>query len=662
MNQGEGGSSSLGVRVLTGLRRVVGTTFVDPFHEGRPQPRGWPRGLVAVGAGTLVLLVLLYLAAVLAEPLRSGLELSTSTVTRRTVPTATLPLLLVSLVWSLALLHAAAIRLVWYLKTLLLLVLASAVALQAASAFDRPALQALSVVTYAVVVLFVVVRGLRPYAWWELPVIATLLAVMVLAPLAAPGFPEQSGLDTRLAVVEGSYNSIAPLAFPALMVAGAAPAMVTVTAASAISSRRWPRAALIGLTVVVVVWRLGTSVNAIVSDPVESGPGSLLTAVVVWAAALVAVTAVMWPTRRQRTVEPGALSESWSGWLLPLAVGLWGFALLLTPLLVTRGLAGLFGLTWLEAGTNAVHQAFRVFNAPGNLRGAMTLVGAGLAVWLARRGRRTEAVLVASFAGLACYTFLITRPRTPILPPRTVEALTSVSAWVAVVVLVVLLLTRRLTERRLGGVLLALLAGGLYGIRDALDDPVSAVLGFAGLGAVLFGLVWQTLTGAAATRHGSRRLPQSTRVLAYLANSMLAVSSVAVSSLSREPIGTATPADLQSLGDDVLGTPLLLVAVLLGLWQAVRPERREPYRPPALQSPEAVAPGRGAAGWPPPVGQPAGAPQPPVYGGGGAGAPPPGGAGPGAWSGAGPGPGGLGPYGPGPRLPDSRPGPGAWEH
>ncbi len=94
---------------------------------------------------------------------------------------------------------------------------------------------------------------------------------------------------------------------------------------------------------------------------------------------------------------------------------------------------------------------------------------------------------------------------------------------------------------------------------------MSAILGYAGLGVALFGLIWQALTGAHFTREGSRRFPEPTRIFAYLANTLFAFAIVAFVAATRVQLGLAL-SDLDATGDSALGTPLLIAATVLGLW------------------------------------------------------------------------------------------------
>jgi hypothetical protein len=194
-----------------------------------------------------------------------------------------------------------------------------------------------------------------------------------------------------------------------------------------------------------------------------------------------------------------------------------------------------------------------------------TAFGIG-AILLARRGRGGEASLLAALC-----VVMVTGAIGTVLPPgilraRTPDAIAALTSWLAIVVLVFLFLARRLTRHRLVGLLTVLLVGGLYTYRGALDDPVSAIFGYAGLGMALFGLVWQAITGAGFTRKGTKRFPEPTRIFAYLANTLFAFAVVAFVSTTRVQVGGIALSDLEATGDQALGTPLLLAATVLGLW------------------------------------------------------------------------------------------------
>jgi hypothetical protein len=79
-------------------------------------------------------------------------------------------------------------------------------------------------------------------------------------------------------------------------------------------------------------------------------------------------------------------------------------------------------------------------------------------------------------------------------------------------------------------------------------------------------------SAAEVTWTGSARYPQSTRILLFLANILLATTGIAWVSLTH---GTGTAADLSSwafIGDNYLGAPLFYAGLLAGMWLTVRPE------------------------------------------------------------------------------------------
>ena len=112
----------------------------------------------------------------------------------------------------------------------------------------------------------------------------------------------------------------------------------------------------------------------------------------------------------------------------------------------------------------------------------------------------------------------------------------------------------------------------VYPHRAILDDPISALLGFSGIAAVLFGLIWRVLTEGDITQEGTPKWPVPARVLLFCASALFGVTSTAYTALSRG----SGPASLDITvyaegGDWLLGTPLFLTAVIGCLAIAVAP-------------------------------------------------------------------------------------------
>ena len=125
---------------------------------------------------------------------------------------------------------------------------------------------------------------------------------------------------------------------------------------------------------------------------------------------------------------------------------------------------------------------------------------------------------------------------------------------------VVLAASRRLTRRRVLALGIALGLALAYSVRSAFDAPFVALFGLGATAAVFLGVVWTTLTGASATNADSPRWPQPARVLLFLGNALLAMTTLAFLSVASIGALGVDVSDFASLGDDYLGSALLLSA------------------------------------------------------------------------------------------------------
>ena len=127
---------------------------------------------------------------------------------------------------------------------------------------------AVAAISYLAVVVIVFARRRAPYVWWEFPLVTTLVAISWLVVLLAPSVDTTLAVDLRLFSVESALESFSSVAMPALIAAGVAPALITVTAAEAIAARPMPRVLTILWILAVVVWRIVTTVQTVLVDPV----------------------------------------------------------------------------------------------------------------------------------------------------------------------------------------------------------------------------------------------------------------------------------------------------------------------------------------------------------------------------------------------------------
>jgi hypothetical protein len=114
--------------------------------------------------------------------------------------------------------------------------------------------------------------------------------------------------------------------------------------------------------------------------------------------------------------------------------------------------------------------------------------------------------------------------------------------------------------------LFLLMITGLLRQTDFIENPFSPFLGFAGIGFIAFGLVWDALTRGSWANEGTPGLPRSGRVLMYLGYMLLTVTLVnwALTSHSLLDVGQFT-GDAALNGLDRFGRPLLYVIFCLTL-------------------------------------------------------------------------------------------------
>lgn len=577
--------STAGYQIGRALGDVWRITFVEPVRSGRPQPSRWPHGLAAIGVATMSVYVLLALAATFAVPLRQFGDLTVSPTSDFTMPTASLPLLVTGVIGSLALAHTAALHTSWWLRLPLFLLGGLATFFFSASAFDRPLLIAGSVLAYLVLLGFTVVRSRREYVWWEFVVVAGLVSVAALLPWAGGG-TAATFVDPRPVGLEGALVNLQALALPAIIVAATAPAQIVVTGAVAAGTREVGRRVFWVGAAVVLAW-FGFSASSSWEDLTLTGLlGSLTCLVLVAAGLAIAVRR----SGRADPPPPAVYPETWGPWLYPLAAAMVALLVVAVPVSMVLGLLPTLGLSQTSFGQLAQQLLTGFFdNNPGVLwRALLGVVALGFAWQRSRTDRLGEAGFLVSFALAVLLDAGGLLPGGDFLLDRTPAGYGLIAGVVALLAAVWLAARRRLSRERATIVVTVLLLAILYPHRDLLSDPASAVLVFSGPLVILFGLTWRLVTDAEFTRTGSRRFPQSTRVLLFLANSLFAVTTIAFLALTR---GTGTPVDTTPwamTSDSLLGDSLFVVALVAGTWLALSRTRRAGVSsPPSGQLPSA---------------------------------------------------------------------------
>lgn len=569
-----------GGRLGAFARGVVGSTVVGPVREGRIRDHGWPYGLRAV-------VLLGYLAFAFAGVLVVASGAIRRWATLDPVGTGTLGLpepavwmLATLLSFGLSLLLTAGLRAPWWLRVLALLVVLSALAawgLRTPSTAGSLAWPLLVLVLLTGLVVLVVVRSRRPFAWWELGATWAVCAACLVVGIVENRYSVAFGSDQVPLFLQYLASVLGYLVLPTAMVAGASVAEVclrlTVAATEQAQrlARAWVPYAVLGLVVVVRGVQVVRQLAA--RDPVTQGwdvvVGSL---VLVGLLAAVGLGLLAVARRRRAGVDVGGLSDELTAIGLPV-----GAALILVnlPLQLAVGvlplLAGLFpGVLVTDFDAGAL-----VARLVDPIRALVGLAVLGLALRAARRGRATRALVLGTVGVL-----LVMLARTLVQGPQARAGvdpdLLNLTATAVVVVGGVVQLARgRLTRPRALALAGALTICALFSGRDFISDPVGTVIGFSGAALVLFGLVWDLFTGSGWANGESRRFARPTRVLLVLANSVTTMSVLAFAALVRDGSTTIYLDPYAEFGNLVFGTALLAAGVVAVL----APSNGEPDPP-----------------------------------------------------------------------------------
>ncbi|GAA2108154.1 hypothetical protein GCM10009841_28440 [Microlunatus panaciterrae] len=590
-------------RQRTALPARAGTLFWrrvvrDPIDAGRLRDVGWPHGLRAI-VGSAVLVYLIGALLVVFSPLiRRGLELSVAPDLGPAVPRGIVWLLLFMIMFTLALFQAATLRGPWWFRALGLVISIGLLAIWGilgAQNLGSPLLLGVVLAPLLCLVLLLVVRGRRPFAWWEPPLILLLDAVVVSVALTGFGIGSRPlGFDFAPVLLQQTITVLGQLAIPISLAAGVALAEITVratvwatrlvgrllptdpagrSAGGSAPAAGWPRRnaaylllrrnAAYLLLAVLLVLRLGQGVFEFASlDPITQGwRARLVTAGYAVVMALVGLAVFRLSRRRAAAVAASELPETLGRIAFPIGVAMTG---LLLP--VSIGLLGLQAVISLDPTGTFAGMAFDPVGlfgstaAVGVARLLLALILLVLAVRQARRGGTGIALLFALVAVMLLPVPLtwFTGGRVAITPDS--DLLNLLATLVVVVALGWFAIRGSLTRIRAVGLGGLLILSGLFSYRDFISDPLGALLGFSGAALVMFGLTWGLLTECDFANHDGRRFQVPTRVMLALANFVLAITIVAYGALVRDPGAALNLDKIADLGDFVLGTALLVSA------------------------------------------------------------------------------------------------------
>ncbi|GAA1738675.1 hypothetical protein [Microcella frigidaquae] len=591
-------------RLAAGLSRFWSGLITTPIRDGRLRDTGWPVGLrpiVVVGVVAFALAVLLIL---LAPAIRAALPLSVTVgATVLSLPRLVLPTIFWLIILSIALVQSAALhvraRTAAVLTVMTVLVVLFLGSLDLGSDGEgglgvTPG-KVVSVVVASVIVALTVLRHRRDFAWWEFPLMLALVAGAAVVALGRSAQQSAAfGLDFGPPTASLVMSSIGQLAVPAALAAGVAVAEFAITASTAaVAAVQRPGAApeetplaRLGLRAVplvllvaflaVALWRVIELVVALLLGlGVAIEPGDLPLS-----AALIGLVALLWwvlaRLRGGSAARIGTVMTHLDAVAFPVAVALTVTLAPLVALLLGVQVLSAWGLDpATTGGALAVADALRSSVALSVVRLGVGLGLIVLALLLARRGGRGAPELMAAIGVMAILSAgpALLETRLPWSSP----ALATVVALATLVLAAVLAVRRQLDSRRLALLLTALLLSAAAAWRDVLADPLSAVIGASGLALVLFGFVWGFLTDADITHGDSRAYPRPARVLLFLANAVFGVTVLAYGALARSVDAGIDLDAFAQFGDQLLGTAVILAAVM-AVWAAAVSADSRPAR------------------------------------------------------------------------------------
>lgn len=594
-------------RLAIGLSRFWSGLITTPIRDGRLRDTGWPVGLrpiVVVGVVAFVLAVLLIL---LAPVIRASLPLSVTVgATVLSLPRLVLPTIFWLVILSITLVQTAALHVrartaaVLTVMTVLVLLFLGSLDLgsDGAGGLGVTPGKVVSVVVVIAVVALTVLRHRRAFAWWEFPLVLALVAGAAVVALGRSAQQSAAfGLDFGPPTASLVMSSIGQLAVPAALAAGVAVAEFAITASTAAvaavqrpggapettpestSARLGLRAVPLVLLVAflaVALWRVVELVLALLlgwGAAIEPGDLPL-------SAALIGIVALLWGVlarlRGGSAARIGTVMSHLDAVAFPVAVALTVTLAPLVALLLGVQVASAWGLDpAATGGALVVADALRSTLALSVVRLGVGLGLIVLALLLARRGGRGAPELMAAIGVMAILSAgpALVESRLPWSSP----ALAVVVGLATLVIAVVLAVRRRLDSRRLALLLTALLLSAAVAWRDVLADPLSAVIGASGLALVLFGFIWGFLTDADITHGDSRAYPRPARVLLFLANAVFGVTVLAYGALARSVDAGIDLDAFAQFGDQLLGTAVILAAVM-AVWAAAVSADSRPAR------------------------------------------------------------------------------------
>lgn len=545
------------------------------------------RGLIALGFALVALTIGLLLFNDVWRASADLIAMPNSLPGRGTLaPISLLPatLFLLSMAWSFAL--AGALRSHWAIRwgVLALFVIVSATRIGSMTRLGDPGAGILSVA--AVIALFVVRLRWKPPLGLDFLLTLGLVSLSFLIPQAQGVSDWQvTGVPLVVSDLNGHLLTLSTLALPMLMLVGLSMAQFTHVASNwgvQIIQNRLPVVALYAALGVALALRLlhtsGWAIGTFSRAPAqEIGPfiGALGVPACVLAAGWIARRSARGgarsdpPTAATLTESADAAAPGLIvGWLaaqlyifimLSLALAFVSFS----PVVEVSGIAQVAASGYADFLNNQYTPVWRLVFC-----GLVMAVG----VAQARRGQTAPALYLMAFALIAAWIELadIGRPLGALAwfsPAYTDFWWTTLFGIVALTWLA----RRRLTPDRAAALLLVTLMSGLLQQTAFINNRFTPFLGFAGVGFIAFGLVWDALTAGSWANVDTPGLPRAGRIFLYLGYVLLTVTLVNWALTTHDLAQTAQlTGDAAAFGLDRFGKPMLYAIYLATLWPAGR--------------------------------------------------------------------------------------------
>jgi hypothetical protein len=314
------------------LLTLVAKVIADPIRNGRMRDVDWPYGLrLIVGLGS-VSFAIGALVVVFSSLIRRSGELSVASTLSASIPRGYVWLLIWLVLVALAMFQTAALHTTWWLR--LVSVIASATVMgtwgirsaQFGAGLVGTGLTGLLIVGLAVLV---VIRRRRRFAWWEFPLVLTLLAGPIVLGLWLLGQDSRPlGYDFAPVYLQTMVTFLGPVALPAVVAAGLSVAEISVSTtlwATRLTERFAARRLGYLILAVLLALRLGQTVVQIIGwDFIQQGWNVIVTWVLLATVLALLSAAVLRIGRRQGRPAVSELPDRMAQLALPLGVAMVG--------------------------------------------------------------------------------------------------------------------------------------------------------------------------------------------------------------------------------------------------------------------------------------------------------------------------------------------------